>query len=104
VAPHRVAHGVRNEVLEALAVGVPVVASREAATGLDLLPGRDFAVESDPSRFAEKVVELLHDPFKVDAMGEAGRKSVHNNYSHWGIGLALEEMLTAVRGATQSVS
>jgi len=93
VAPHRVERGVRNEVLEAIALGVPVVATPEAMSGLDLLPNRDLAVASTPDGFANRVVDLLQDPDQLDILGEQGRKAVHNNYSHWSVAIRLEEIL-----------
>ncbi len=93
VAPHRVARGVRNEILEALAAGVAVVATRPAASGLDLLFGRDLLVETDPLRFAGAVARLLSDPAEIDRLGARGRLSVHNNYSHWSISLRMEEIV-----------
>jgi sugar transferase (PEP-CTERM/EpsH1 system associated) len=101
VAPHRVERGVRNEVLEAIALGVPVVASPEAASGLDLLANRDLAVEDGPEDFANRVVDLLEDPDQLDLLGEQGRKAVHNNYSHWSTAIRLEEILRqAAEGET----
>jgi sugar transferase (PEP-CTERM/EpsH1 system associated) len=98
VAPHRVHHGVRNEVLEALAVGVPVVASEAAANGLDLLRGGDVEVATGPIDFSDRVVKLLTDPARLDRLGEAGRKAVHNNYSHWSVGIRLEEIVGRAAG------
>jgi sugar transferase (PEP-CTERM/EpsH1 system associated) len=100
VAPHRVERGVRNEVLEALALGVPVVASPEAIAGLDVIPNRDLAMEVDPQAFADRVVDLLDDPERLDILGEQGRKSVHNNYSHWSVAIRLEEILRQATGST----
>ncbi|MHC4471896.1 MAG: glycosyltransferase [Planctomycetota bacterium] len=93
VAPHRVSRGVRNEVLEAMAVGVPVVASPEAVEGLDVLPGRDLVTASDNASMVNEITRLLTDPIRLDAIGEHGRKSVHNNYSHWNASLRLEEVI-----------
>ena len=42
--PLRVARGVQNKVLEAMALGVPVVASPGAAEGIDATPGEDLCV------------------------------------------------------------
>ena len=93
VAPHRVERGVRNEVLEAIAVGVPVVASPEAMSGLDLIADRDVKVAGNPDEFAHQVVDLLEDPDQLDILGEQGRKAVHNNYSHWSVAIRQEEIL-----------
>jgi glycosyltransferase involved in cell wall biosynthesis len=100
VAPHRVERGVRNEVLESLALGVPVVASPEAISGLDVIPNRDLAMESGPQAFADRVADLLDDPERLDILGEQGRKSVHNNYSHWSVAIRLEEVLRQATGST----
>ncbi|MEN8151502.1 MAG: glycosyltransferase family 4 protein [Planctomycetota bacterium] len=101
VAPHRVERGVRNEVLEAIAVGVPVVASPEAVGGLDLIADRDLKVAGNTDEFAHQVVDLLEDPDQLDILGEQGRKAVHNNYSHWSVAIRLEEILRlATEGET----
>jgi glycosyltransferase involved in cell wall biosynthesis len=97
VAPHRVERGVRNEVLEAIALGVPVVATPAAKNGLDLLADRDLAVEDTAAGFADRVVRLLEDPDQLDILGEQGRKAVHNNYSHWSVAIRLEEILRHAR-------
>jgi sugar transferase (PEP-CTERM/EpsH1 system associated) len=96
VAPHRVARGVRNEVLEAMAAGKAVVATEPAVRGLDLLSGRDVRVETTPARFAAEVARLLHDPAALMALGERARKSVLNNYSHWSVSVRLEEIATTL--------
>jgi sugar transferase (PEP-CTERM/EpsH1 system associated) len=93
VAPHRIKRGVRNEILEAMSASVPVVATEAAVSGLDVLPGRDLVVESDPARFAAEVVRLLEDPGTLDKLGDCGRKAIHNNYSHWSVAIRVEEIL-----------
>ncbi len=93
LAPHRVERGVRNEILEAMAARLPVVATEEAMAGLDLLAGRDLVVESNPARFAAEVVRLLEDPGKLDEIGDYGRKAIHNNYSHWSVAIRIEEFV-----------
>jgi len=103
VAPHRVARGVRTEILEAMAVGVPVVATHEARTGLDLIPGHDIVVESDDRRFADAVTGLLKDPVRLDQLGDRGRKSIHNNYSHWSVAIRLEEIVNQARAERLTV-
>lgn len=57
IAPLRVARGVQNKVLEGMAMGRPVIASREAANGIDAQSGKELLVvpEDDPLAFAEAV-------------------------------------------------
>jgi sugar transferase (PEP-CTERM/EpsH1 system associated) len=52
VAPLRVARGIQNKVLEAMAMGRPVVASAPCAAALSARPGVDLAVASDAGGFA----------------------------------------------------
>ncbi len=56
VAPLRIARGVQNKVLEALAMGVPTVATEEASRALAVSSGRDIWVANDARGFADAVV------------------------------------------------
>ena len=87
---------VTDEILEALALGQPVVATEEAVAGLDLLLNRDIMVESNPARFAAEVVRLLENPHALQSLGSRARRAVHNNYSHWSTAIRLEEVVNQV--------
>jgi len=95
VTPHRMSRGVRNELLEALAFGVPTVSSSEAFVGVDALPGTDLSVaDSDPD-MVERICHLFANPTERDHLGFRARRAMLNNYSHWSIALRLEEVLEA---------
>ena len=100
IAPHRVFRGVRTEVLEAMALGVPVVASPQAIEGLDLLVGHDLVMSPDSESMVDDVSKLLTDPIRLDQIGVQGKKSVHNNYSHWNAALRLEELIAEAKVET----
>ena len=80
VAPLRIARGIQNKVLEAMAMGVPVVATSSAAQGVEGLAGRDYLVADTASRFAENVCQLLRDPEEAREQGMRGRRFVEDTY------------------------
>jgi len=80
VAPLRIARGVQNKVLEALAFGLPVVATPQALEGIDAEPGRHLLVAGDPEGFAAAVIRLLRRPDQARAMGQAARHHMASHY------------------------
>ena len=59
VAPLRIARGVQNKVLEAMAMGRHIVATSAAVAGLDIPPPEHVYVEDGPAGFAARVAALL---------------------------------------------
>jgi sugar transferase (PEP-CTERM/EpsH1 system associated) len=59
VAPLRIARGIQNKVLEAMAMSRPVVATSGAFAGVRAVPGRDLLVADDPAAFAAAVAAAL---------------------------------------------
>jgi sugar transferase (PEP-CTERM/EpsH1 system associated) len=93
VAPLRIARGIQNKVLEAMAMARPVVLSDAPAVGLLATPGVHCEVAGDAGSFADRVVALLQDPARRERMGAAARQRVMEAYS-WEAHLAsLDEML-----------
>ncbi len=76
VAPLRIARGIQNKVLEAMAMGKAVVTSPAALEGLAALPGRHLAVADEPSQWTEVVAELLHDDELALSLGMSARRFV----------------------------
>jgi sugar transferase (PEP-CTERM/EpsH1 system associated) len=81
VAPLRIARGIQNKVLEAMAMARPVVASPAAFEGIEAEPGRDLVVADGAGAMAEAVSRLLADPAEVGRLGRAGRACVERSYS-----------------------
>ena len=84
LAPLTIARGVQNKVLEAMAMARPVVASREAATGIDAEHGRDLMVARDDAAFVDRVLAVLDDG---DALGLRARRRVVETHG-WATKLA----------------
>jgi glycosyltransferase involved in cell wall biosynthesis len=74
--PVRRGSGVNIKVVEAMAAGVPVVATTAGSRGLLWEPGRHLLVADHPIDFADRVVELLADPTRRHIIGEAGRRFI----------------------------
>ena len=81
VAPLRVARGIQNKILEAMAMGRPVVTTGACAGAIDARPGADLLVASDAGQFAAAVENLLCDTESAAAIGSAGRAAVLARYS-----------------------
>ncbi len=81
VAPLRLARGIQNKILEAMAMGKAVVASNACAGALDATAGSEFLAASGAAEFADQVDALLREPARADAIGTAARAAVAGRYS-----------------------
>ena len=81
VAPLRIARGIQNKVLEAMAMGLPVVASQECAGAVDAVPERDFLTAATADDYLRQIESLLNSPERAAAMGKAAREQVLARYS-----------------------
>lgn len=81
VAPLRLARGIQNKILEAMAMGRPVVAASECAAAITADPGLEIVCAEDSDAFVREVDALLRDPARAAAIGEAGRRCVRRDYS-----------------------
>jgi len=80
VAPLRIARGIQNKVLEALAMGLPVVGTTSATQGIEGTAGRDFIVADGAAEQAEAIARLLDDPIQARELGRRGRAFVEAQY------------------------
>jgi polysaccharide biosynthesis protein PslH len=80
VAPLRIARGIQNKVLEAMAMAKPVVASPAAAEGIDAERSLHFCVEPTVLAEAERVCALLDAPQDALKTGAAARAHVLRHY------------------------
>jgi glycosyltransferase involved in cell wall biosynthesis len=88
VAPLRIARGIQNKVLEAMAMATPVVVSPQALEGIDAVPGSELVLAADATGFVDAVSTLLAgQDSAAAAIGAAARAKVQRNYS-WSSNLA----------------
>jgi len=79
VAPLRVARGIQSKVLEAMAMGRPVIASAEAFEGLHVEPGRDLIVAHSADEFAGAIERVWDAEFGA-VLGSRAREVVLERY------------------------
>lgn len=81
VAPLRLARGLQNKVLEALALGKAVVAAPAALAALRVEVGTHLLSASAPAEWQAAVSQLLDDPSLRQRVGAAGRKFVEEHHA-----------------------
>jgi sugar transferase (PEP-CTERM/EpsH1 system associated) len=85
VAPLRIARGIQNKVLEAMAMATPVVVSPQALEGIEAIPGTDLLLADGAAAFGAAVAGLLAE--RDGAIGHLARAKVEKLYS-WPSNLA----------------
>lgn len=98
VAPLRIARGIQNKVLEAMAMAKPVVASTAAAEGIDAVDGEHLMVAQDAGEEAAMVSALLSDTDARLRLGAAARAHVMAHYG-WDAQLAPLDAIMAAGAA-----
>lgn len=81
VVPIRVGGGTRLKILDAWAMGKPVVSTSAGCEGLEARDGQNIIVRDDPAALAEAVVRVLSEPDLAAALGAAGRRTAETTYS-----------------------
>lgn len=82
VCPIRFGTGLKNKMLEAMAMEMPIVAYHPGSTtGIDCLPGKHLLTATNPREFAERTIELFKQPTKAEQLGRAARQLVLESYS-----------------------
>ncbi|HZU01500.1 MAG TPA: glycosyltransferase [Ktedonobacteraceae bacterium] len=72
--------GIQNKVLEAMALGTPVVVAAQAAAALGTRPGRDLMVASSANEFAELTLRLMNDAELHATLSRCGRTYVEQQH------------------------
>jgi len=99
VAPLKLARGIQNKVLEAMAMARPVVASAAAAEGID--HAGTIRVAADATDFAAQVCAVLDAPAAAATLGQAARAQVLRRYG-WDARLAPLDALFGFEGSDRT--
>lgn len=81
VVPLKIARGVQNKVLEAMAMGKAVVCTSQSLEGIRARNGADVVVADEEADFADQVVRLLRSPADAAVLGANARRCVEQGYS-----------------------
>lgn len=104
VAPLLYGAGIQNKVLEAMACGAPVVATRKATIALAAKSGQDLLVAENEAEFAQAILELLDNPSLRSELGRHGRQFVELNHTWESAASHLEQIyLSAERKQPETV-
>jgi glycosyltransferase involved in cell wall biosynthesis len=81
VCPIREGGGTRLKILDSLAMGVPVIGTAFAASGLHVRHGRELVTAENANEFVRQVERLLNDAELRARIAVAGRELVEREYS-----------------------
>ncbi len=80
ISPLLVAGGLLQKVVDAMAMGVPIVATSVCNHGICAIPGTHLITADDPEAFAAAVLDLLQDPERRRQLATAAQAFVQSHY------------------------
>ena len=86
LVPIRQGGGTRLKILEAMALGTPVVATSKGAEGLAVIDGQHILLADDPATFASRTLKLLQNPALRQRLATNARSLVEEQYDWTQIG------------------
>ena len=81
VAPFRIARGVQNKILQALACGLPVITTRLGLEGINATPGEDILVADTEQEFFEAIKKILETETLYNSLSLNGVELIQREYS-----------------------
>jgi glycosyltransferase involved in cell wall biosynthesis len=96
IVPLRLGGGTRLKILEAMALGTPVVSTSKGAEGLAVTPGEDVLLADTPDSFAQAIIRVLGWPQLRQQLSKGGRRLVETRYDWARVGGELLRLLEDV--------
>ncbi|MFZ0420458.1 MAG: glycosyltransferase [Candidatus Sulfotelmatobacter sp.] len=103
VVPLRIGSGTRLKILEAAALGKPIVSTTLGAEGLAFTDGLEIILKDKPAEFAAAVEALLRNADRRRILGGAARRRVEQEYSVTALRSAAQGMFLHLRSPVSAV-
>lgn len=97
VSPLKMASGIQNKILVAMAMNKAIVATKESLGELNkVITSKDIVVADDSQKFAEEIIKLLSNRSLLGEVGTNGRSIIEKNYSWEALGYKIDELIKNV--------
>ena len=103
VCPLRIGTGIKNKVLEAMAMGKAIVSTSIGAEGIPIVNGHDMFIADKPDEFAEAVIRLLEDANTRREFGVRARQIVIREYDLEKITLTIDAIYAEEFGKKNTI-
>ncbi len=81
VAPLRIARGIQNKVLEAMAMAKPVIASTACVNAIDTLDGVEILSAETAMDFIQRIIFIINNKKEAKSIGNSARSNILKKYS-----------------------
>lgn len=102
VCPFRMASGIQNKILEAMAMNKPIVTTKIGAGGIERYDEKDIIVADDAEDFAQRIIELFTNRELLQEVGKGGREFVEKNYSWTSAGNKIYRLIKELINSKES--
>lgn len=92
ICPIQDGGGTKLKILDALAMGVPIIAHPIACEGIDVIENHHVIFASTPEEYIEKIIELQENYQLRKALSDNGRKLIEDQYSYDIIGKKIKSI------------
>src|ERR1035437_1024706 len=93
VAPMQLSIGLQNKLLQAMAMGIPVITSILANNAIHATPDNQILVAENPKEYASHILSLLDNPYKANAIAANALEFVKSNFTWEAMNDKLEKMI-----------
>ncbi len=94
VSPVPYASGVQNKVIEAMALGLPVVMSNQTALANEMAPGIEILACNTPAEYADAIVKISTDRHLAEQLSHAGRQLIDRRHTAAGQLASFQQIVT----------